>query len=97
MVERILLLRWPEEARQEAMDSALAELRGLQGTIAGVADVSCGAHFSDVAPGDTHGRVVRVTDRAALEAYGPHPEPQRVVQHGINPMRTEMLALDDEC
>jgi hypothetical protein len=29
MVEPMLLLRWPEEARQEAMDSALAELRGL--------------------------------------------------------------------
>jgi hypothetical protein len=40
---------------------------------------------------------MRVTDRAALEAYGPHPEPQRVVQHGSNPMRAEMLALDDAC
>ena len=96
-VEYMLLLRWTEEASQKAMDSALAERRGLQGTIAGVVDLAYGANCSALAQGDTHGRVVRLPDRAALAAYGPHPEHERLVQNCISPMRAEMLALDDAC
>ena len=96
MVEHIVLFRWTEEASQEAIDSAVAELRGLRGKIAGVVDLSCGANFSDLAKGYTHGLVVRLTDRAALEAYYPHPEHQRVVEKFINPIRADILALDCE-
>ena len=74
----------------------MAELRGLKGKIAGVVDLSCGANFSDRGKGYTHGLVVRFMDRAALEAYGPYPEPQRVVQNFINPIRADILALDYE-
>ena len=94
MIEHIVLFRWKEEASQEAMDSAVAELRRLKGKIAGIVDLSCGANFSDRAKGYTHGLVVRFTDRAALEAYGAHPEHQRVVQNFINPIRADILALD---
>ena len=52
----------------------MAELRGLKGKIAGIVDLSCGPNFSDLANCYTHGLVVRFTDRAALEAYGPHPD-----------------------
>jgi hypothetical protein len=96
MVEHIVLFRWTEEASQEAMDSAVAELRGLKGKIAGIVDLSCGANFSDWAKGYTHGLVVRLTDRAALEAYGLHPEHQCVLQNFINPIRADILALDYE-
>lgn len=54
VVEHIDLFRWAEEASQEAVDGALADLRGLRGKIAGVVDVSCGANFSDRAKGHTH-------------------------------------------
>jgi hypothetical protein len=94
LIEHIVLFRWKEEASQEAMDSAVAELRRLKGKIAGIVDLSCGANFSDRAKGYTHGLVVRFTDRAALEAYGAHPEHQRVVQNFINPIRADILALD---
>lgn len=96
MVEHIVLFRWTEEASQEAIESALAELRGLKGKIAGVVDLSCGANFSDRAKGYTHGLVVRLTDRAALEAYYPHPEHQRALQNFVNPIRADLLALDYE-
>src|SRR5262245_19789360 len=96
MVEHIVLFRWSEDASQEAIDSVVAELRGLKHKIAGVVDLSCGAHLSDRAKGYTHGLVVRFMDRAALEAYGPHPEHQRVVQNFINPIRADILALDYE-
>jgi len=96
MVEHIVLFRWTEEASQEAIDSAVAELRGLKGKIAGIMDLSCGANFSDRAKGYTHGLVMRFTDRAALQAYVPHPKHQRVVQNLINPIRADILALDYE-
>src|SRR5262245_49981965 len=47
MVEHIVLFRWTEEASQGAIDSAVAELRGPKGKIAGIVDLSCGANFSD--------------------------------------------------
>ena len=96
MVEHIVLFRWTEEASQEAIASAVSELRGLKSKIAGVVELSCGANFSDRAQGYTHGLVVRFTDRAALEAYGPHPEHQRVLQNFIKPISADVLALDYE-
>lgn len=96
MVEHILLMPWTDEASQEAIDNALAELRGLTDKIAGIVDLSCGANFSERAKGYTHGLVIRFADRAALEAYFPHPEHQRVVQDFINPIRAETVILDYE-
>jgi hypothetical protein len=96
MVEHIVLFRWTEEASQEAIDDAVAEMRKLKDKIPSIVDLSCGANFSDRAKGYTHGLVVRLADRSALEAYSPHPEHQRVLQHFINPIRADILALDYE-
>ena len=96
MVEHILLLRWTAAASQEAIDGAMVELGGLKNKIAGIVDLTCGANFSERAEGYTHGLVVRFTDRAALEAYFPHPEHQRIVQNFINPIRADILILDYE-
>lgn len=96
MIEHIVLFRWTGGASPEAIESALAELRKLKGIIPGIVDLSCGANFSERAKAFTHGLVVRFPDRAALEAYGPHPEHQRVVRNFINPIRADVLALDYE-
>jgi hypothetical protein len=96
MVEHIVLFRWNEEATQEAITQVVEELRLLKDKIPGIIDLTCGANFSDRAQGYTHGLVVRLTDRNALEVYGPHPEHQRVVQNFISPIRADVLALDYE-
>ena len=96
MVEHIVLFRWRTEASQGGIENALTELRKLKSKIPGIVDLSCGANFSERAKGYTHGLVVRFTDRAALEAYGPHTEHQRVVQNFINPIREDTLILDCE-
>src|SRR5258708_24079134 len=96
MIEHILLLRWNEEASQEAIDNAMAELAGLKDKIPGIVGLSSGVNFSDRAKGYTHGAVMRFTNRAALEAYYPHPEHQRVVQKFITPMRADSLIFDYE-
>jgi hypothetical protein len=96
MVEHILLMRWTDEASKETIENVLAELRALKNKIAGIVDLSCGANFSERAKGYTHGLIIRFADRAALEAYYPHPEHQRVVQNFINPIRADTLILDYE-
>jgi hypothetical protein len=96
MIEHIVLFRWTPEASPEAIESTLTEVRALKGKIAGIVDLTCGTNFSDRAKGYTHALVVRFSSRAALDAYGPHPEHQRVVQKFINPIRADTLALDFE-
>jgi len=96
MIEHIVLIRWTEKASPEAVGGAVAELRKLKGKIPGIIDLSCGANFSGQARGYTHGLVVRFTNRSALDAYGPHQEHQRVVQHLIKPILAETLAFDYE-
>jgi len=96
MIEHIVLFRWTDAATEEAKNKIMAELRSLKGKIPGIIDLSCGANFCDRSQGYTHGLVVRFTDRAALQAYGPHPEHQRVVQNLIKPIAADILALDYE-
>lgn len=96
MIEHIVLFRWTEQSSEEARNKVLMELRGLRSKIPGIVDLSCGTNFCDRSKGYTHGLVVRFTDRAALQAYGPHPEHQRVVQTFIKPIAADILALDYE-
>ena len=96
MIEHILLIRWTEGASPEAVDTAMAELRALKSKIPGILELSTGVNFSDRAKGFTHGMVIRFKDRAALEAYMPHSEHQRVVQKLINPIRGDTVVFDYE-
>ena len=94
MIEHIVLFRWTSDATPEQIEEVLAGLRGLQGRISGILNLTCGEDFSGRAQGYTHGLVVRFTDRAALDAYGPHPAHRRVVDDLIAPIRAEILAFD---
>ena len=96
MIEHILLLRWKDDANQEAIDNALTELRALKDKIPGIVAISFGLNFSERSKGYTHGIVMRFTNRAALDAYYPHPEHQRVVQKLINPIRADAVIVDYE-
>ena len=96
MIEHIVLFRWKDDVSSEVVENVMTELPKLKDKISGILDLSCGANFCDRAKGFTHGLVVRFTDRAALAAYGPHPEHQRVVQNLIKPIAADILALDYE-
>jgi hypothetical protein len=96
VVEHILLMRWKDQTNQEAIDRAMEALRGFKQQIAGIVELSCGPNFSERSQGYTHGLVVRFKDRAALDAYFPHPEHQRVVQNLIKPYSADTLILDYE-
>lgn len=96
MIEHIVLFRWTPEALPEAIGQAMSGLRALKGQIPGVQDLTCGENFSARSQGFTHALVVRLDNRAALEAYGPHPAHQRVVQEFIAPISADILAVDYE-
>ena len=96
MIEHLVLFRWNADASAEAVTRVMEELRALKGQIPGIRDLTCGENFSPRSQGFTHALAVRLEDRAALEAYGPHPAHQRVVQEFIAPIRADTLALDYE-
>ena len=96
MIEHIVLFRWKPEATDAQVAAAVKGLQGLKGRVPGILDLACGADFSDRAQGYTHGLVVRFPDRAALDAYGPHPAHQTVVQTQIKPIVADVLAFDFE-
>lgn len=90
----IVLFKWKEDAAPEAIAAAVEGLKGLPEQIPGILALSCGMNFSDRAQGYETGLVVHFTDRAALEAYGPHPAHQHVVQNLIVPIRADVIAVD---
>ena len=96
MIEHIVLFRWKPEATPAQVRQVVEGLRALRENIPGILDLTCGENFSSRARGFKHGLVVRLADRAALEAYGPHPAHQHVVQSFINPIREDILAFDYE-
>ncbi len=96
MIEHIVLFRWTPEAEEAQIAQVMDGLRGLGDQIPGIVGLACGADFSGRAQGYTHGLTVRFTDRAALEAYGPHPAHRHVVETLINPIRGDILAFDFE-
>lgn len=95
-VIHIVLFKWTAEARPEAIERAVQGLRDLRDKIPGILELSCGKSFSDRGQGFHHGLLIRFTDRAALEVYGPHPEHQRVVQEWINPIKSDVIVCDYE-
>lgn len=95
-IVHIVLFKWKETATADQIGAALTALRGLKGQIPGITELSCGANFTDRGQGFTHGLVVHLTDKAALEAYGPNPTHQEVVVNHIKPIAENVLALDYE-
>ena len=96
MVEHVVLIRWTEQASQEAIANAVTELRGMKSKIEGIVDLSCGTNVSGRAKGYGQGMVVRFVDRAALAAFYPHPEHRRILQNFVNPISADILVVDYE-
>ena len=96
MIEHIVLFRWKPEATPEQIAGVIAALRGLKDQVPGVLTLACGADFSGRAQGYTHALVARFPDRAAFDAYGPHPAHRAVIETWIVPILAEALDFDFE-
>ena len=87
-------IRFRDGVSSERREHHLTGLRGLKGRVPGVVEVVVGENFTDRAKGFTHGLLVTLESRAALEGYGPHPE--HVAVAGPLKEDAELMAMDVE-
>ncbi len=94
LVEHLVILKLKPTTADAEAEALLASIRALPHKIPGILDLQCGRNFS---PGRDHGFHlgvrVRFTDRAALAAYGPHPEHQPVSAR-LRDLCDDVLAID---
>ena len=80
MIEHIVLVHFKPEVTDEQKADIRQKLLALKDAIPGILDINTGANFSDRSLGYDTALRVRFESKAALEAYGPHPKHQEVVQ-----------------
>ena len=96
MIEHIVLFKVKAGTPASAVHAMIDGLAGLRTRVPGIVALSVGTNFTDRNKGFTHGLVVRFQDRAALDAYLPHPAHQEVVTNFVRPIIDDVIALDYE-
>jgi hypothetical protein len=72
-VQHIVLIKFNDDVDRDRIDEHLALLRSLEDKVPGITELTIGENFTDRAKGYTHGLIVTLTGRAALDAYATHP------------------------
>ena len=88
-------IKFRDDVPAETIEDILTGLRGLRSKVPGVLDLSVGRNFTDRANGHQYGLMVILQDKAALEAYGPHPAHVEVAKK-IRANAESAMALDYE-
>lgn len=96
MIEHVVLFKLKAAATAEQKERMLAGLKTLRQSVPGIVDLSCGVNFSERSQGYEIGLVVRFTDRAALDAYLPHPAHRAVVEEKVRPIMESAIVVDYE-
>ena len=81
MVEHMVMIKFGEQTTKEQKDEVVSRARNLQNLIPGIIDLKVGHNFSTRSQGYDIGLTVRFERRDQLEAYGPHPEHQKLVAY----------------
>jgi hypothetical protein len=96
MVEHVVLFQSTDEATQEQKDAMIAGVKKLKDQIPGIVDLTVGYNFCERNQGYDIGVVVRFENRAALEAYLPHPAHRSCVDTYLVPIRKSTIVVDYE-
>jgi antibiotic biosynthesis monooxygenase (ABM) superfamily enzyme len=72
--------RWKPGVNEEQMERVAREIQNLQGQIPGLIETYVGKNISPRGQGYTFGGVMKFTDQASLDAYGPHPLHQELLE-----------------
>jgi hypothetical protein len=96
MIEHVVLFKLKSETTTAERQAAIRALKGLREQIEGIVDLTCGENFSERSQGFEIGLVVRFRDRAALDAYIPHPVHRGAVEQYIHPVRADVIVVDYE-
>jgi hypothetical protein len=79
MFIHMFAFRWKPGVTAEQKQRVMKEIRALQGQIPGLTETLVGANISPRGLGYELGGVMKFTDKASLDAYGPHPVHQKLV------------------
>jgi hypothetical protein len=93
-VDHMVWIRFHEGVGEDRIAEHLANLRSLAQRVPAVQDLRVGANFTDRARGFTHGLIVTVADRDALQQYLEHPD--HVAVAGPLKEDAELMAMDIE-
>ncbi len=94
-VEHQVWFAFKEGTSEERIKFHEDGLRALKDKIPNIIDLKVGRNFTDRAPGFVLGLSVTLTDKAALEVYGPHPEHAKVAG-AIREDAEKVMAVDFE-
>jgi hypothetical protein len=72
-VFHIVWIKFNPEVPDERIAEHIAALNTLQDSVPGITGLSVGANFTDRAEGYTHGVIVELENKAALDVYATHP------------------------
>ena len=93
-VQHIVWLKFNDGVDQDRIDEHMAALSTLGDQVPGITELSLGESFTDRAQGFTHGLIVTLRDKAALEGYATHPYHVEVA--GALRADATLMALDYE-
>ncbi len=79
MVIHMFAFRWKNGVTEQQIDKVISGIQALQGKIPGLTETFVGRNFSPRGQEFGLGGVMKFTDRAALDGYGPHPEHQSLL------------------
>lgn len=94
MIEHIVIVKFGESTTREQMQEAADRFKALQAIVEGIVDIQAGVNFSEKSQGYDLVLTVRFADEAAMNAYGPHPEHQKVAAFIRDIGREDSIVVD---
>jgi hypothetical protein len=96
MIEHIVLFEIKKGTSQKEIDDMVTALRGLKDKVPGVLELSVGPNLSQYNQCHTHGLILRVKDRLALQGFDANAEVQEVVRRYCMPISESICVADLE-
>lgn len=97
MIEHIVLFKMKQDVTDQQRTEFIDALKGLQQSVPGILELTAGRNFNhERGQGYEIALLVRFGNRDALDAYGPHPAHQDVVQKYVVPWCEDVIVADYE-
>ncbi len=93
MIEHVVLFKWKSAVTSEEINDLLRELSELKNKIPGIVSFKTGLNVSERSQGFHAAITSTFVDKASLDAYGPHPEHQKIFAKLVQTTET-ILAID---
>jgi hypothetical protein len=92
-----VLFKFNDQTTREQKDSVIAGFRALRNKISGIVDLQCDYNFNERSnQGFEIGLTVRLENKEALSAYGPHEEHRKVASYMREVGLREHIVVDFE-